>query len=71
MRPRIFGQDADILASCAGTTAGTVGERRRHISWAAWVQTSLNPHQNDQGRKGPCYFRRLIALILPNFLLIK
>jgi hypothetical protein len=29
MQPRIFGQDADIFASCAGTTAGTVGERRR------------------------------------------
>ena len=29
MRPQIFGQDADILASHAGTTAGTVGERRR------------------------------------------
>jgi hypothetical protein len=23
---------------------------------------SINPHQNDQGRKGPCYFQRLIAL---------
>jgi hypothetical protein len=22
----------------------------------------LNPHQNDQGRKGPCCFQRLIAL---------
>jgi hypothetical protein len=22
----------------------------------------LNPHQNDQGRKRPCYFQRLIAL---------
>jgi hypothetical protein len=29
MQPRIFGQDADILASHAGTTAGTVRERRR------------------------------------------
>ncbi len=29
MRPQIFGQDADILASCAGTLAGTVQERRR------------------------------------------
>ena len=29
MRPQIFGQDADILASRAGTTAGTVRERRR------------------------------------------
>ncbi len=38
MRPQIFGQDADILASRAGTTAGTVRERRRG---AAWVQTSL------------------------------
>ena len=23
---------------------------------------SFNPHQNDQGRKGPCFFQRLIAL---------
>ena len=29
MRPQIFGQDADILASRAGTAAGTVRERRR------------------------------------------
>jgi hypothetical protein len=28
MRPRIFGQEADILASRAGTTAGTERERR-------------------------------------------
>ncbi len=27
--PRIFGQDPDILASLAGTTAGTIRERRR------------------------------------------
>jgi hypothetical protein len=29
MRPRIFGQDANILASRTGTTAGTVQQRRR------------------------------------------
>jgi hypothetical protein len=29
MRPRIVGQDANILASRAGTTAGTVRQRRR------------------------------------------
>jgi hypothetical protein len=29
MRPQIFGQDADILASHAGTTGDTVQERRR------------------------------------------
>jgi hypothetical protein len=29
MQQQIFGQDADILASRAGTTAGTVRERRR------------------------------------------
>ena len=28
MRPRIFGQDANILAGRAGTTAGTVRQRR-------------------------------------------
>ncbi len=25
-------------------------------------RTTFNPHQNDQGRKGPCCFQRLIAL---------
>jgi hypothetical protein len=25
-------------------------------------QYCVNPHQNDQGRKGPCYFQRLNAL---------
>jgi hypothetical protein len=29
MRQRIFGQDANILAGRAGTTAGTVRQRRR------------------------------------------
>ncbi len=41
MWPQIFGQDADILAGRAGTTAGTVRERRRLISWVAWVLISL------------------------------
>ena len=41
MRPQIFGQDADILASRAGTTAGGYGRDAALISWAAWVQTSL------------------------------
>ena len=41
MCPQIFGQSADILASRAGTTAGTVRRDAAHISWAAWVQTSL------------------------------
>ncbi len=31
---------------------------KRH-SRANW---KFNPHQNDQGRKGPCYFQRLNAL---------
>ncbi len=26
------------------------------------VSFYINPHQNDQGRKGPCFFQRLIAL---------
>ncbi len=26
------------------------------------ICTVVNPHQNDQGRKGPCCFQRLIAL---------
>ncbi len=26
------------------------------------ANASFNPHQNDQGRKGPCCFQRLIAL---------
>ena len=25
-------------------------------------EPKFNPHQNDQGRKGPCCFQRLIAL---------
>jgi hypothetical protein len=29
MQPRTFGQDANILAGRAGTTAGTVQQRRR------------------------------------------
>ncbi len=41
MRPQIFGQDADILASRAGTTAGTVRRDAARISWAAWVLRSL------------------------------
>jgi hypothetical protein len=39
-------------------------------SFASFVDTggkfatgvNVNPHQNDQGRKGPCYFQRLNAL---------
>ncbi len=27
-----------------------------------YMRIAVNPHQNDQGRKGPCYFQRLIAL---------
>ncbi len=42
MHPQIFGQDADILASRAGTTATTAdGRDAAHISWAAWVLRSL------------------------------
>ena len=41
MRPRIFGQDADILASRAGKQPVQYGRDAAHISWAAWVQTSL------------------------------
>jgi hypothetical protein len=26
------------------------------------INCTVNPHQNDQGRKGPCFFERLIAL---------
>ncbi len=31
------------------------------LSWSSFC-ISVNPHQNDQGGKGPCYFQRLIAL---------
>ncbi len=33
-------------------------------SWqcANQIHFIINPHQNDQGRKGPCYFQRLNAL---------
>jgi hypothetical protein len=41
MRPQIFGQDADILASRAGTIAGGYGRDAALISWAAWVLISL------------------------------
>jgi hypothetical protein len=27
-----------------------------------YLPKTFNPHQNDQGRKGPCFFQRLIAL---------
>jgi hypothetical protein len=27
-----------------------------------FYEEMFNPHQNDQGRKGPCFFQRLIAL---------
>ncbi len=40
-RPRTFGQGANILAGRAGTTAGTVRQRRRPISWAVWEQIPL------------------------------
>jgi hypothetical protein len=32
------------------------------LSFGKDAQIHLNPHQNDQGRKGPCFFQRLIAL---------
>jgi len=50
MRPQIFGQDADILASRRTQIFWQVvpvqqpvqyGRDAAHISWAAWVQTSL------------------------------
>ena len=34
-------------------------------------QSPINPHQNDQGRKGPCSFQRLIALKCLKFQKIK
>jgi hypothetical protein len=52
MRPQIFGQDADILASRAGTTAGTVRERRRpyklgglsaHFNWGLHGGETTSP----------------------------
>ncbi len=41
MRPQNFGQDADILASRAGTTAGTVRERCRPNKLGGLVLKSL------------------------------
>jgi hypothetical protein len=32
------------------------------VAFAEDASAPFNPHQNDQGRKGPCYFQRLIAL---------
>ncbi len=48
MRPQIFGQSADILASRAGTTAGTVRGDAAHISWAAQVLRSLKDYMNER-----------------------
>jgi hypothetical protein len=50
MRPQIFGQDADILASRASTTAGTYGRDTAHISWAACEQTSLEDCMEERQR---------------------
>ena len=41
MRPQIFGQDADILAGRAVQQPVQYGRDAAHISWAPWVQTSL------------------------------
>ena len=27
-----------------------------------YLKVHFNPNENDQGRKGPCFFQRLIAL---------
>jgi hypothetical protein len=43
MRPQIFGQSADILTSPAGTTAGTVRERRR-----PYMLKSLEDYMNER-----------------------
>ena len=48
MRPQIFGQDADILASRAGTTAVQYGRDAAHISWATWVLRSLEDHMKER-----------------------
>ncbi len=40
-RPRTFGQGANILAGCAGTTAVQYGRDAAHISWAVWEQIPL------------------------------
>jgi hypothetical protein len=41
-------QSAAISTSRAGTTAGTVRERRAHISWAAWVLRSLEVYMHER-----------------------
>ena len=41
MRQQIFGQSADILTSRAGTTAGTVRERRRPHLRTAWRRDNI------------------------------
>jgi len=48
MCPQIFGQDADILASRAGTTAGTVRERRRPYKLGGLsAQITGGPHEGE------------------------
>jgi hypothetical protein len=39
-----------------------IDEHKMGHSWDTVPNPLLNPHQNDQGRKGPCCFQRLIAL---------
>ena len=54
MRPQIFGQSADILTSRAGTTAGTVRERRRpykldglsaKVTWGLHEREATSPER--------------------------
>ncbi len=54
MRPQIFGPGADILTSRAGTTAGTVRERRRpyklgalsaQVIWGLHEREATSPEQ--------------------------
>jgi hypothetical protein len=33
-----------------------------HLCIVHIFRVHVNPHQNDQGRNGPCFFQRLIAL---------
>ncbi len=48
MSPQIFGQSADILASRAGTTAGTVRERRRPYKLGGLSpQVTSGPHERE------------------------
>jgi hypothetical protein len=41
-----------------GTAMGRTSAQPQ-VNLSLWVSNSFNPHQNDQGRKGPCYCSKM------------